>query len=171
MSRSVTLHGNPLSLHGPELQKGDRAPDATLRKDLGADFQLNELRNKPRVYSVVPSLDTPVCALQTQRLNKEAGSTSGVFWYTISCDLPVAMARFCKHEGIDAQEFNVLSDHKYLEFGENYGTLLPDLRILCRAVFVIDKNDTIVYAEYVPEISNQPNYEKVMESVTEILSQ
>ena len=165
MSRSVTLYGNTLYLEGPELKKGDPAPEATLRKDFGTDFFLKDLNHKPRVYSVVPSLDTAVCALQTQRFNKEAASFPGVFWYTISCDLPVAMARFCDKEGIDSKDFHVLSDHKDLEFGKNYGTLFPDIRILCRAVFVIDKNDTIVYAEYVPEISNHPDYEKILSCV------
>ena len=165
MARSVTLKGTPLALFGTELKVGDTAPDAKLRKDLVTDFTLSEMKGKARVYSVVPSLDTPVCAAQTKRFNQEAVTFDTFLWFTISCDLPVAMARFCGAEGIDAEKIHVLSDHKYLEFGHNYGTLISELRILCRAVFVIDINNKIRYAEYVPEISEHPNYEAVLTCV------
>jgi thiol peroxidase len=164
MARTVTLKGNKLSLEGPELKVGAKAPNATLRKNLVTDFKLSDAAGRPRIYSVVPSLDTPVCAEQTRRFNKEAAALKNVDLYTISCDLPVAMARFCGAEGIDAERFKQLSDHKDVSFGKAYGTLVPELRILCRAVFVIDKSDTIRYAEYVPEIAEHPNYDAVLKA-------
>lgn len=162
MSRSVMLKGKPLSLSGPELKVGALAPDATLRKDLVTDFKLSQAGRKPRILSVVPSLDTPVCAEQTRRFNKEASSLPNVSIFTISCDLPVAMSRFCGAEGINPERIVVLSDHKDLEFGKAYGTLIPELRILCRAVFVADAQDKLRYVEYVPEIASHPNYEAIL---------
>ena len=162
MSRTVTLKGKPLPLAGPELKVGERAPDATLRKDLVTDFKLSQTSGKPRIFSVVPSLDTPVCAEQTRRFNKETASLPKVDFYTISCDLPMAMKRFCGAEGVNPERIQVLSDHKDLAFGKAYGTLVPDLRVLCRAVFVVDAQDKLRYVEYVPEIANHPNYEAVL---------
>jgi len=162
MSRSVTLKGNRLVLEGPELKVGDPAPDATLKKSLVERFRLSEGGGRPRILSVVPSLDTPVCALQTKRFNEAAASLPNVDFYTISCDLPVAMARFCGAEGINTERVKVLSDHQDLSFGKAYGTLLPDLRILCRAVFVVDAANKLRYVEYVPEVSDHPNYEAVL---------
>ena len=165
MGRSVTMRGNPLALEGPELKVGDKAPGAKLRKNLATDLSLSEISGKKRIYSVVPSIDTPVCADQTRRFNKEAAGLADVEFYTISCDLPVAQARFCGAESINTERLHVLSDHKYAEFGKNYGTLIPDWRILCRAVFVVDANDTLRYVEYVPEVANHPNYDAVLACV------
>lgn len=162
MARTVTLKGNPLALAGPQLKVGDKAPSATLKKDLVTSMSLADTRGKVRIFSVVPSLDTPVCALQTKRFNTEAAGLPGVQFYTISCDLPVAQKRFCGAENIDPEKMITLSDHKDTSFGLAYGTLVPDLRIECRAVFVVDKDDTIRYAEYVPEIAEQPNYDAVL---------
>lgn len=162
MARTVTLKGNPLTLAGRELKVGDLAPDATLKKDLVTDFKLSQVAGKPRVYSVVPSLDTPVCAQQTKRFNDEAGKIPGVQFFTISVDLPTAQKRFCGAEGIDPERLHVLSDHKDTSFGQAYGTLIPDLRIHCRAVFVADKSDTLRYVEYVPEVANHPNYDAIV---------
>ena len=165
MTRTVTLQGNSLELVGSELKVGDTAPDAKLRKDLGTDYLLSEIKGKARVFSVVPSLDTPVCAAQTRRFTEEASNLGNILWLTISCDLPVAMSRFCGAEGIDIEKIHVLSDHKYLDFGHNYGTLIPEVRILCRAVFVVDATDTIRHTEYVPEITDHPDYDAVLASV------
>ena len=165
MARSVTLKGNAFALEGPEIKVGDSAPNARLRKDLLTDYSLDEATGKPRIFSVVPSLDTPVCATQTRRFSQEAAAFGDILWFTISCDLPVAMTRFCGAEGIDTEKVYPLSDHKYLQFGNHYGTLIPDLRILCRAVFIADSNNAIVYAEYVPEISEHPNYEAILTSL------
>jgi len=162
-NRSVTLRGNALDLEGPELHVGDPAPDATLKKDLVNDCTLSELSGKTRIYSVVPSLDTPVCAEQTKRFNQEAAKLPNVEFITISCDLPTAQARFCGAESIDAEGHTTLSDHKDADFGSKYGTLIPALRIHCRAVFVVDADDKVAYVEYVPEIADHPNYDAVLE--------
>lgn len=159
MGRQVTLQGNPLELEGPELKAGDTAPDATVSSGLGVETKLSEASGTVRIYSVVPSLDTPVCALQTKRFNEEAAKLDGVDFYTVSVDLPTAQARFCSAEGIDTDRVHNLSDHKYTEFGAHYGTLIPALRILCRAVFVVDKDDTIRHAEYVSEVAEHPDYD------------
>ena len=162
MARSTTLKGKPLGLEGPELKVGDTAPNATLKKNLVEDYKLSETAGKARIYSVVPSVDTPVCALQTKRFNEEAANLPNVQFFTISCDLPVAMARFCGAEKIDPEKVKVVSDHQHVTFGRAYGVLVPDLRVLCRAVFVIDAKDKIRYVEYVPEIANHPNYDAIL---------
>ncbi len=168
MERFATLHGNSLALKGPQLNVGDTAPTARLRKDLLSDYDLNDAAGSPRVYSVVPSVDTPVCALQTKRFYQEAEKLEGVKFFTISCDLPTATGRFCGAEAIDNERIQCLSDHKYVEFGSRYGVLLSDLRILCRAAFVIDASDKIRYAEYVPEISDHPDYDAVIACATQL---
>lgn len=162
MARTCTLKGNPLNLEGPELKVGDKAPDATLRKDLVTDFRLSATSGKARIFSVVPSLDTPVCALQTKRFNEEAANLANVTFYTISCDLPTAQKRFCGAEGIDPEKIITLSDHKNVSFGKAYGTLIPDLRVLCRALFVVGRDDKLKYVEYVPEIADHPNYDAAL---------
>ena len=164
MPRTCTLKGNPLELEGPELKVGDKAPDATLKKDLATPLKLSETSGKARIVSVVPSLDTPVCALQTKRFNEAAASLPNVDFYTVSCDLPPAQARFCGAEGIDPERIKVLSDHFDAGFGKAFGTLIPALRINSRAVFVLGKDDTIKYVEYVPEVAEQPNYDAVLEA-------
>lgn len=168
MARTCTLKGKPFSLSGPSLKPGDMAPDATLKKGLLESIKISDTRGKPRIFSVVPSLDTPVCAIQTKRFNEEAVKLSGVSLYTVSCDLPTAQARFCGAEGIDKERMQTLSDHADTSFGKAWGTLVPDLRIECRAVFVVDKDDVIRYAEYVPEIADQPNYDAVLEAAKKL---
>ncbi|MCO6437788.1 MAG: thiol peroxidase [Phycisphaerae bacterium] len=167
MSRTVTLKGNPLNLEGPQLKAGDKAPDATLKKSLVDKVKVSETQGKTRIFSVVPSLDTPVCATQTKRFNEEAAKMSNIAFYTISCDLPTAQARFCGAEGIDREKLHVLSDHQDTSFGKAYGTLVPDLRVNCRAAFVVDAGGTIRYAEYVPEIAEQPNYDAILKAARE----
>lgn len=168
MARTCTLKGKPLNLAGPQLKVGDKAPEATLKKSLVDSIKISETRGKPRIFSIVPSLDTPVCAIQTKRFNEEASKLSGVTVYTVSADLPTAQARFCGVEGIDREKMQTLSDHVDTSFGMAWGTLIPDLRIECRAVFVVDKDDTIRYAEYVPEVAEQPNYEAVLAAAKKI---
>jgi len=168
MARTCTLKGKPLTLEGPELKPGDKAPDATLKSSLVASVKLSEMPGRTRILSVVPSLDTPVCALQTKRFNEEAAGRANVDFITISCDLPMAMARFCGAEAIDPARVRVLSDHFDANFGRAYGTLIPELRVECRAVFVVDRNGTVRYAEYVPEIANHPNYEAVLACAGEL---
>ena len=168
MARTCTLKGKPLTLIGPELKPGDTAPDATLKKSLVDSVRIADTAGKTRIFSVVPSLDTPVCAEQTKRFNEEAASLPNVSFYTISCDLPTGMARFCGAEGIDSERIQMLSDHFDNSFGKAYGTLIADLRIESRAVFVVDSANTIRYAEYVPEVADHPNYDAVLACVKEI---
>lgn len=162
MARTCTLKGNPLDLEGPELKVGDTAPDATVKKSLVDDYKLSEGAGKVRIYSVVPSLDTPVCAEQTRRFNKEVANLPNVNFFTISCDLPVAMSRFCGSEGINTERMKTLSDHRDTSFGKAYGVLIPKLRILSRAVFVVDGSNKLRYVEYVPEVANHPNYDAIL---------
>lgn len=162
MARTCTLKGNPFNLDGPQLKVGDKAPDAGLRKSLVDTVRISDTAGKARIFSVVPSLDTPVCAMQTKRFNEEAAKLGNVAFYTISCDLPTAQARFCGAEGIDREKFHVLSDYFDQSFGKAYGTAVPDLRIDCRAVFVVDKSGVLRYVEYVPEIASHPNYDAVL---------
>ncbi len=163
MSRTCTLKGKSLTLVGPQLKVGDKAPDATVKKNLMESVKISETNGKPRIFSVVPSLDTPVCSIQTKRFNEEAVKLGGVEFYTISCDLPTAQARFCGAEGINKERMHTLSDHFDGSFGKAYGTLIADLRVECRAAFVLDKDGVIRYAEYVPEVADQPNYDAVLE--------
>jgi len=162
MARSVTMKGNPISLEGPEIKVGDKAPSVQLKKTLVESFNLTATTGKVRILSVVPSLDTPVCAIQTKRFNEAAAALSGVEIYTISTDLPVAMSRFCGAEGIDKEKMIMLSDHMDCAFGKAFGTLIPNLRIECRALFVLDKDDTVKHVEYVSEVANEPNYDAAM---------
>ncbi|HOP06423.1 MAG TPA: thiol peroxidase [candidate division Zixibacteria bacterium] len=163
-SNIIKMKGNPLTLIGPELKPGDPAPDFTLiNKDL-SPVKLADSSGKVRLLSVVPSLDTPVCSLQTQRFNKELASLgNAVKSYTISADLPFAQGRFCSEHDITNTE--TLSDHRDLSFGEKYGLAIKDLRLLGRAVIIVDKNDKISYLQLVPEVTEEPNYDEAMEAL------
>ncbi len=162
----VTMKGNPVTLAGPRLKVGDKAPDfQCVGGDLGA-IKLADTGSKIRLFSVVPSLDTPVCSIQTKtfadRLNALGDAVSA---YTVSLDLPFAMKRFCS----DAQINNLvnLSDVANHSFGEHYGVLIKSLPIplLCRAVFVVDGSNTIQYVEYVSEITNEPNFDAALSAI------
>lgn len=167
MSRQCTLKGKPLRLEGPQLKVGDKAPEATLKKSLVDAVKISETGGKARIFSVVPSVDTPVCAMQTKRFNEEAAKMANVDFYTISCDLPTAQGRFCGAEGIDRERLKMLSDHVDTSFGKNWGTLIPDLRVECRAAFVVDKSNTLRYVEYVPEVAEHPNYDAILKAAKE----
>jgi thiol peroxidase len=160
-SGATTLKGNPLTLVGPELKAGDKAPDFET-----VDKSLQPVKLGPggsvRIFSVVPSLDTPVCDAQTKRFNDEAAKLPGVEILTVSMDLPFAQGRWCNAFGVD--RVKMLSDHKAGSFGEAYGTLIKELRIESRAIFVVDKNNVIRHAEYVKEVADHPNYEAALEA-------
>jgi thioredoxin-dependent peroxiredoxin len=163
----VTLQGNPLTLIGPELNAGSHAPDFIVLDAELKPASLKDFSGKTRIISVTPSLDTPVCDLQLRRFNAEAAKMQGdVVVLNISMDLPFAISRFCTSAGIDAVK--ALSDHRDASFGTAYGLLIKELRLLARAIFVIDKNDVIRYREIVPEIANQPDYDKALEAVKKI---
>ena len=157
--RTTTFKGDPLVLVGPELKAGDQAPDFELTgNDLSA-VSLSQTSGT-RIFSVVPSLDTPVCDQQTRRFNEEAAGIGDVTIYTVSSDLPFAQSRWCGAAGVD--KVTTLSDHKTGKFGESWGTMIRDWRIQSRAVFVVDGNNTIRYARYVPEVAEHPNYDGVL---------
>jgi thioredoxin-dependent peroxiredoxin len=158
-ARTTTLKGNPLTLVGPELKVGDKAPDFEL---IGSDLKPVTLGpgGTVRIFSVVPSLDTPVCDAQTKRFNDEVAKLDGLEVITVSMDLPFAQSRWCGAFGVD--KVKMLSDHKTASFGANYGTLIEPLRIESRAIFVIDKENVIRHVEYVGEVADHPNYETAL---------
>jgi thiol peroxidase len=160
---AATFKGQPLTLVGPELKPGDRAPDFTC---VSAGLEKVSLANTPakaRLFSVVPSLDTPVCSEQTRKFEQGiAGLKDKAGCYTVSLDSPFAQKRFCSAENISAMQ--TLSDVHNHSFGQNYGVLIEGLPIplLSRSIFVVDKNGKIAYAEYVKEVTSHPNYEKAL---------
>ena len=160
---AVTLNGTPFTLVGPELKVGDKAPDfETVGKDL-KPVGLADTSGSVRVFSVVPSLDTPVCDAQSRRFDEEAAKLPDVRIYTISMDLPFAQGRWCTASGV--QSLTMLSDHRNAQFGTHYGTLIKELRLNCRAIFVIDEEDTLRYVEYVKEVADHPNYDAALEAI------
>ena len=154
------MRGNPLTLVGPELKPGDTAPDFSVLDSSLKPVSLADTAGKPRIFSVVPSLDTPVCDAQTKRFNEEAAKLSGVDIYTVSMDLPFAQKRFCNSFALD--NVKMLSDHKDASFGASWGTLIKELRILSRAIFVLDPDNKVKYVEYVPEVADSPNFEAAL---------
>jgi len=166
--RTVTMKGNPLAVAGPELKPGDAAPDFELTNTDLQPVRLADTGNGVRIFSVVPSLDTPVCDQQTRRFNEEAAKLNGVEILTVSCDLPFAQKRWCGAAGAD--KVKTLSDYKNGSFGEAWGTMVRDLRVECRAVFVVDKDNKIQFAQYVPEIAEQPDYDAVLEAARRLAS-
>jgi len=154
------MRGKPLTLVGPELKPGDKAPEFDAVNDSLQPINLAATGQSIRIFSVVPSLDTPVCDAQTKRFNEEAAKLPGVEFYTISMDLPFAQKRWCGAFGID--KVKMVSDHRSGSFGEHYGTLIKDLRIESRAIFVVDKDNTIKHVEYVKEVADHPNYDAAL---------
>src|SRR3954452_12781492 len=157
---ATTLRGNPKTLIGPELKPGDAAPDFSVVDNSLNPVSLKDTGNKVRIISVVPSLDTPVCDAQTKKFNEEVANLPGVDVLTVSMDLPFAQKRWCGAFGVD--KVKMLSDHKDGSFGSNYGTLIKELRIESRAIFVLDRHNTIKHAEYVKEVADHPNYETAL---------
>jgi thiol peroxidase len=161
---ATTLRGNPLTLIGPELKAGDKAPDFSLVDNGLKTVTLADTGSNWRIISVVPSLDTPVCDAQTKRFNEAAAQLPNVDILTVSMDLPFAQKRWCGAFGVD--KLKMLSDHRDGSFGTNYGTLIKELRIESRAIFVLDPANAIRYVEYVKEVADHPNYEAVLSAVS-----
>lgn len=162
-SGGTTFKGAPLTLVGPALAVGDSAPDFAVTANDLSEFTLSDSGGKVRIIGVVPSLDTPVCDQQTRRFNEEAsGLGDGVAILTISADLPFAQARFCGAAGIDRVQ--TLSDHRDVSFGTAYGVLIKELRLLSRAIFVVDREGVIRHAEYVPEMTDHPAYDAALDA-------
>jgi thiol peroxidase len=164
----ITAKGNPLTLIGAEIEAGTKAPDFSVVDNEQKPVSFKELAGKVKLFSVVPSLDTPVCDLQTQRFEAEAANVTGdVGIYTFSMDLPFAQKRYCGAHAIN--KIKTLSDHREASFGMAYGVLIKENRLLSRAIFIIDAGNTVRYVEYVKDISTHPDYTKAIEVLKEIV--
>ncbi len=160
----ITFQGNPLTLVGNQLKCGDTAPDfEVLANDL-SPVKLSGFRGKICVISVVPSLDTPVCDIQTRRFNEEAAVLGDVVVLTISMDLPFAQKRWCGAAGIE--NVQTLSDHRNAEFGKAFGVLIAELRLLGRAVFIVDAKGIVRYKQIVEELTDEPDYDAAIRAVS-----
>jgi len=160
----ITMRGNPLTLVGGEIKVGDEAPDVEVLDNALGPVTLASFRGKVSVISSVPSLDTPVCDMETRRFNEEAGKLGeDVQILTISMDLPFAQKRWCGAAGVD--KVVTLSDHREGSFGTAYGLLIKELRLLARAVFVVDREGIVRYIQIVKEVADEPDYDAVLEAV------
>jgi thiol peroxidase len=155
-----------MTLVGPELKVGDAAPDFDVVNNSLQRVTLETTGKNVRIFSVIPSLDTPVCDAQTKRFNEEAAGLNRVDIYTVSMDLPFAQKRWCGAFGVD--NVKMLSDHRDGSFGEHYGTLIKELRIESRAIFVVDRENKLRHVEYVKEVGDYPNYEAALTVVRSI---
>src|SRR5581483_5876208 len=160
---NVTFKGNQVTLLGNEIKVGDKAPNFTVLANDLSEVTLDNTKGQVRLISVVPSLDTGVCDAQTRRFNEEASKLGNVKILTISVDRPFAQKRWCGAAGVE--NVQTLSDHRDLSFGEAYGVVMQEFRLLARSIFVVDSNDTVTYVEYVSEGTNHPNYEAALEAV------
>jgi thiol peroxidase len=162
----ITLKGKPLTLVGREVKVGDQAPDfEVLANDL-SPFKLSSLQGKVVIISSVPSLDTPTCDIETRRFNEEAAKLGPeVAVLTISMDLPFAQKRWCGAAGVE--RVTTYSDHREASFGLAYGVLIKELRLLARAVFVVDKAGVVRYLQLVKELANEPNYDEVLKAASQ----
>jgi thioredoxin-dependent peroxiredoxin len=165
---ATTLKGNPFTLIGPELKPGDAAPDFKVVDVTLKPVTLASTGNTVRIVSVVPSLDTPVCDAQTKRFNEEAGKLPGVEVLAVSMDLPFAQKRWCNAFAVD--HVKMLSDHMDASFGTGYGTLIKELRIESRAIFVIGRDNKLAHVEYVKEVGDFPNYEAALAAARQAVS-
>jgi thiol peroxidase len=162
-ANAVTFKGKPLTLLGPQLKAGDKAPDFACLNSGLEEVNLGKTPAKARLFAAVPSLDTPVCSIETKKFNDAlAALKDQVASYTVSLDLPFAQKRFCSSENItNMQTLSDVHDHS---FGQNYGVMIEGLPLplFSRAVFVVDKGGKITYAEYVPEVAAEPNYDAAL---------
>jgi thiol peroxidase len=165
---ATTLKGNPLTLIGPQLKPGDSAPDFTVVDQALKPVTLKDTGRNVRIFSVVPSLDTPVCDAQTRKFNIAAANLPGVDIITVSVDLPFAQTRWCGAFGVD--KVKMLSDYKDVSFGANYGTLIKELRIESRAIFVVNRENQIRYVEYVKEVADSPNFDAALAAARDALA-
>lgn len=163
----ITFGGDKVNLEGKEIKVGDMAPSfKAVNKDL-SDFNSEDLKEKIVVYSVAPSIDTPVCALQATTFNEEATKLSDdVKIVTVTVDLPFAQERFCSVKGIDNAD--IVSDYRYKEFGQKFGFMMEELQLLARGVVIVDRDGKVAYVEYVPEVTNDVNFDKALEEVKKL---
>ncbi|MGL5683050.1 MAG: thiol peroxidase [Marinifilaceae bacterium] len=164
----VTMHGQLLQLEGTPKNVGDKAPDFTAVDQAMHPIKLKDFKEKIIVITSFPSLDTPVCSAQVRHFNQMASDLSkDVAIICISCDLPFALSRFCAANGIE--RLNVVSDHKELSFGEQYGLVIKDLRLLARSVIVLDQERYIKYMEIVEEVTLEPDYDSALKAIKSLL--
>ena len=164
----ITMKGNPLTLIGKEVKVGDLAPDFEVLDNDLSPVKLSSFQGKVCVISSVPSLDTPVCDMETRKFNQEAGKLNAdVQILTISMDLPFAQKRWCGAAGVD--NVVTLSDHRNASFGTAYGVLIKELRLLARSVFVVDREGIIRYVQMVNEITEEPDYDAIMDAVNNLV--
>jgi len=167
MTTQVTFKGNVMDLQGSEIHVGQSAPDFQLLNSKLETLSLKDYAGKTLFLNIVPSLDTPVCQIQSRQFYQKLNGKSNVEFITISVDLPFAQARFCGAENMEA---TTLSDHRDLNFGQAYGLILPNLRLLTRAVIIIDAQGKIAYSEIVPEVTQEPNYDAALNALEQALS-
>jgi thiol peroxidase len=164
----VSLQGNPLTLLGPEIKVGDQAPEFEVLDNNLSPIRLDSFKGKIIILASVPSLDTPVCDLETRRFNAEAGKLHpDVRILTISMDLPFAQKRWCGAAGVD--KVVTLSDHRTASFGSAYGVLIKELRLLARAVFVLDREGVIRYIQVLPDLALEPDYDQAIKAVEKLV--
>ena len=164
----ITSRGKPLTLLGPDLDVGAKAPDFTVLDGSVQEVRLSDQGSKVKIISVTPSLDTPVCDLQLRRFNSEAANfPAGVVVMNISMDLPFAISRFCSTAGID--RVLALSDHRDASFGLAFGVLIKERRLLARSIFILDRDNVVRYREIVPDQSSHPDYEKALKALQSIV--
>jgi thioredoxin-dependent peroxiredoxin len=167
-SGDITFQGNPLTAIGPKLKAGDKAPAFELLANDLSPVALSDSAGKVRLLVSVPSLDTPVCDMETRTFNEQLDKLGGaVVGYTISADLPFAQARWCGAAGVKAMQ--TISDHREMAFGAAYGVYIKELRLDARAVFILDGEGYLRYVEYVPEITNQPDYAAAFAAIQNLL--
>jgi thiol peroxidase len=165
---TVTMKGNPVTLLGKVPEIGKPAPDFTALDNGLQPVSLDSMKGKIRLISAVPSLDTPVCDMQTRRFNKEAaGLGEEVVILTISMDLPFAQKRWCGAAGVDRVQ--TLSDHRDASFGQAYGVLIKELRLLARSLFVVDRNGILRYSQLVPEVTTEPDYDSALKAARKLI--
>ena len=163
----ITIHGNPLTLIGHEIKVGDKLPEATLLNNELQEVKLSSFKGKTLILSCVPSLDTPVCDIETRKFNQQAANLGpDIAIVTISMDLPFAQKRWCGAAGID--KVVTLSDHRNASLGEAMGVLIKELRLLARCVFVADHSGVVRYIQLVGEVTNEPDYTAVLAAAKEL---
>ncbi len=164
----VTMKGNPITLLGNEVKVGEKAPDFVALDTNLSPVKFSSFRGKVCILSSVPSLDTPVCDLETRRFNEEAGKLGeDVVVLTVSMDLPFAQKRWCGAAGVT--RVKTLSDHRDASFGMAYGVLIKELRLLARAVFVVDSDGIVRYVQLVKELTSEPDYDAVLKAVRGVM--
>jgi thioredoxin-dependent peroxiredoxin len=165
-NNSVTFKGKPVTLLGPEIKVGQKAPDFTLLDSSMKEVKLSKSKGKVRLLSVVYSIETAICDLQIRTFEEEAGKYKNVVVYAVSMDLPFGQARYTKEH--DIKNLKILSDYREGSFGLAYGLLIKETRLLARAIFIIDAEDIVRYVEYVKEVGQAPDYEKAIKALKKV---